>query len=56
MEVAGPLGTPLGLAHINYVQWASLVAQLVKNLPAVQESLVPFMGQDAREVRSPCAW
>ena len=25
---------------------ASLVAQSVKNLPAVQESLVPFMGQE----------
>ena len=23
-----------------------MVAQLVKNLPAVQESLVPFMGQE----------
>ena len=24
-------------------QWASLVAQLVKNLPAMQETLVQFM-------------
>ena len=24
--------------------WASLVAQLVKNLPAMQETLVPFLG------------
>ena len=26
--------------------WASLVAQLVKNLPAMQETLVQFLGQD----------
>ena len=26
--------------------WASLVAQLVKNPPAVQESLVRFLGQE----------
>ena len=26
--------------------WASLVAQLVKNLPAVQETLVRFLGQE----------
>ena len=25
--------------------WASLVAQLVKNLPAMQETLVQFLGQ-----------
>ena len=25
---------------------ASLVAQLVKNLPAIQETLVPFLGQE----------
>ena len=23
--------------------WASLIAQLVKNLPAVRESLIPFL-------------
>ena len=28
------------------VLWASLVAQLVKNLPAVQETLVRFLGQE----------
>ena len=27
-------------------QWASLVAQLVKNLPAMQETLVQFLGQE----------
>jgi len=26
--------------------WASLVAQLVKNLPAMQETLVRFLGQE----------
>ena len=28
------------------MEWASLVAQLVKNLPAVQETLVQFLGQE----------
>ena len=27
-----------------YLLWASLVAQLVKNLPAMQETLVQFLG------------
>ena len=26
--------------------WASLVAQLVKNLPAMQETLVQFLGRE----------
>ena len=26
------------------MDWASLVAQLVKNLPAVQETIVQFLG------------
>ena len=29
---------------INCIYWASLVAQLVKNLPAMQETLVQFLG------------
>ena len=29
----------------NYI-WASLVAQLVKNLPAKQETPVQFLGQE----------
>ena len=29
-----------------YVAWASLVAQQVKNLPVMQETLVPFLGQE----------
>ena len=31
------------LSHEN---WASLVAQLVKNLPAMQETWVQFLGQE----------
>ena len=27
-------------------KWASLVAQLVRNLPAMQETLIQFMGQE----------
>jgi len=34
------LGSPHG------VKWASLVAQTVKNLPAVQETQVPSLGQE----------
>ena len=26
--------------------WASLIAQLVKNLPAMQEALVQYLGQE----------
>ena len=32
----------LGLLHC----WASLVALLVKNLPAMQDTLVQFLGQE----------
>ena len=28
------------------ISWASLVAQLVKNLPAMQEAQVQFLGQE----------
>ena len=28
------------------VQWASLIAQLVKNPPAMQETLVQFLGRE----------
>ena len=28
------------------ISWASLVAQLVKNLPAMQEAEVRFLGQE----------
>ena len=29
---------------LEYRYWTSLVAQLVKNLPAMQETLVQFLG------------
>ena len=49
---AGDPGSVLGLGRsaaegIGYplqYSWASLVAQLVKNLPAMQETLVQFLG------------
>ena len=31
---------------IELLSWASLVTQLVKNLPAMQETLVQFLGQE----------
>ena len=31
---------------LEYIYWDSLVAQLVKNLPAMQETLVQFLGQE----------
>ena len=32
---------------MNYSnKWASLAAQLVKNLPAMRETWVPFLGQE----------
>ena len=31
---------------VHILLWASLVAQLVKNLPAMQETLVQFLGQE----------
>ena len=31
------------LLNIVYLSWASLIAQLVKNLPALQETLVRFL-------------
>ena len=44
----GDSGKTLGGGHGNPVQyhWASLVAQLVKNLPEMQETPVQFMGQE----------
>ena len=35
-----------GMGHPLKYSWASLVAQLVKNLPAMQETPVPFLDQD----------
>ena len=38
----------LSTVFTNYLilQWASLVVQLVKNPSAMQETLVPFLGQE----------
>ena len=35
-----------GIGYPPQYSWASLVAQLVKNLPAMQEILVRFLGQE----------
>ena len=35
-----------GIGYSFQYSWASLVAQLVKNLPAMQETLVQFLGQE----------
>ena len=47
---AGRHGFRMIQAHCIYgaldFSWASLVAQLVKNLPATQETLVRFLGQE----------
>ena len=30
----------------SVVDWSKVVTQLVKNLPAIQETLLPFLGQE----------
>ena len=35
-----------GTGYLIQYSWASTVAHLVKNLPAVQETLVQFLGQE----------
>ena len=35
-----------GIGYLLQYSWASLVAQLVKNLPAMQETLVRSLGQE----------
>ena len=35
-----------GIGYPLQYSWASLVAQLVKNPPAMQETLVQFLGQE----------
>ena len=35
-----------GIGYPFQYSWASFVAQLVKNPPAMQETLVPFLGQE----------
>ena len=34
------------LLSVYQKQWASLIAQLVKNLPAMQETTVQFLGSE----------
>ena len=34
------------LISLNHILWASLTAQLIKNPPAMQETLVQFLGQE----------
>ena len=34
------------LKGISKLCWASLIAQLVKNPPAMQETLIQFLGQE----------
>ena len=36
-----------GCINLHCHQWASLIAQLVKNLPAMQETLVGFLGRES---------
>ena len=44
------LDAPYAVAVIiggqNFIIWASLIAQLVKNQPAMQETPVRFLGQE----------
>ena len=35
-----------GIGYPLQYSWASLVAQLVKNPPVMQETLVPFLGRE----------
>ena len=34
------------LISLNHILWASLIAQLIKDPPAMQETLVQFLGQE----------
>ena len=35
-----------GIGYLLQYSWASLVAQLIKNLPTMQETLVRFLGRE----------
>ena len=35
-----------GISHIHVMLWASLVIQLIKNLPVRQETRVQFLGRE----------
>ena len=37
---------PVKIIYHYCQMWASLIVQLVKNLPAMQETLVQFLGQE----------
>ena len=39
-------GYTTGIWNVYYKCMASLIAQLVKNLPAMQETLIQFLGQE----------
>ena len=36
----------IDIHHVIYIQWASLVAQMIKNWPTKQETQVQFLGQE----------
>ena len=38
------IGFPLVLVSVDHTEWASLEAQMVKNLPAMQETWVRSLG------------
>ena len=38
--------TQILILVLQLIKWASLIAQLVKNLPAMQETQVQFLGQE----------
>ena len=51
LDVEQQIGSKMGKEYIKaiychpaYLTWASLVAQLVNNPPAMQETLVQFLG------------
>ena len=41
-----PADAAWGFSKYWFFTWTSLVAQLVKNLPAMQETTVQFLGQE----------
>ena len=46
VHMSPPSGTSLPLPTLSHLSRASLMAQLVKNPPAMQETLVPFLTQE----------
>jgi len=40
------ISTGEGIGYLLQYSWPCLVAQLVKNLPAIQKTLVRFLGQE----------